>query len=217
MRVRPPDGPRRTFGLPARLSRDGVQILPGRRTPVWAQKKGATVNRMTNTSIPSLVAGAAAGMIASSIQAAVGKTGEQALLPPREDMDLAPVLVGRVAEYANVDVSDATRWILGTGFHYGYGAFWGAAYAAVHHRTRVPPVVGGLALGGLIHAITFPRWGGAVRTHTVPAPRKRTLRMELVLASVTCTFGLTVSFAYEWLRPRDGERGHRSAPADERV
>lgn len=160
-------------------------------------------NRMRTSHIPSLLAGAAAGVIASSVQAAVGKTGDLALLPPREDMDLAPILVGRMADAADTEVSDATRWVLGTGFHYGYGAFWGAGYAAVHSRTQVPPVVGGLALGGLIYAITFPRWGGAVQTRTVPAPEERTGRMELVLAAVTSVFGLTVSFAYESLRPRD--------------
>lgn len=153
------------------------------------------------------VLGAAAGVLASVVQAAIGKTEEKLMLPPWEDSNIAPRLVDRVLRRAGVDdPSLAAEWVLGTGYHLAYGAAWGAAYAAVRERHPVPPLLGGALLGGLIYGITFPSWGGAVHTDTERSPHRRTRRMEVVAASVTLGFGWVTAFAYEYLRESSGAR-----------
>lgn len=151
-----------------------------------------------------LLAGVAAGLLASVIQVAIGKTEDLAFLPEWEDSNIAPRLVDRLARDLGEDLSPTAEWTLGTAFHLGYGAFWGASYAAARERTGVDPLVGGTALGALIWGITFPRWGGAVQTQTERPPEQRTWRMEVVLASVALGFGLSTSLLYERLRPADG-------------
>lgn len=153
----------------------------------------------------ALAAGALCGMAAAAVQAAVGKSYERLLLPPGEDSDLAPRLVHRASEEAGHDASRAEAWTAGTLFHFGYGAFWGAAYAAVRERWRVPPVAGGAALGGWIYAITFPRWGGAVQTGTVRPPGRRSSRMTGFGVAAALSFGLTTALAYEAVRPGEDD------------
>lgn len=146
------------------------------------------------------ILGAAAGVAASVVQAAIGKTEEKLMLPPWEDSNIAPRLVDRVLDRFGVDPSPATEWILGTGYHLGYGASWGAAYAAVRERHPVHPLLGGALLAGVIYGITFPRWGTAVRTETERPPRRRTRRMSFLVASVTLGFGVATAYTYEALR-----------------
>jgi hypothetical protein len=153
----------------------------------------------------ALVRGAVAGAAAAIPQAAVGKAEELALLPPWEDSNIAPRLVDRAeAKLTGRHPSEAGKWLLGTAFHFGYGAGWGMLYAAVTHRRGVPPLLGGALLGGLIYGITFPRWGGAVVTDVERAPGRRTRRMTFVASSVTLSFGLATAGIFEWLGRRDG-------------
>jgi hypothetical protein len=153
----------------------------------------------------ALVRGAVAGAAAAIPQAVVGKAEELLLLPPREDSNIAPRLVDRLeAKLTGRHPSDAGKWLLGTAFHFGYGAGWGALYAAATHRRGVPPLLGGALLGGLIYGITFPRWGGAVLTDVERAPGRRTRRMTFVASSVTLTFGLATAGIFAWLSRRDG-------------
>lgn len=156
-------------------------------------------------SVRALALGVTAGMTASAVQAAVGKSYDRLLLPPGEDSDLAPRLVHRIAEEAGEHASRAEAWSAGTLFHFGYGAFWGAAYAAARERWAVPPLVGGALLAGGIYAITFPPWGGAVQTGTVRPPGRRSSRMTGFAAAATLSFGLTTALAYEALRVDDDE------------
>ncbi|HEV2146434.1 MAG TPA: hypothetical protein VGR37_03370 [Longimicrobiaceae bacterium] len=156
--------------------------------------------------------GAAAGVAASVAQAALGKSYEKLLLPPGEDSDLAPRLVRRIAERAGERVSHAEKWALGTAFHLGYGAFWGAGYAAARERWPVPPLAGGALLGGFIYVITFPRWGGAVRTGVVRPPDRRSDRMTAFGALVTLAFGVMTALAYEGMRAPDARDGGAGGP-----
>lgn len=145
--------------------------------------------------------GAAAGVMATIVQAAIGKTEELLVLPEDyEDSNIAPRLVDRMAGHFGYDPSLATEWALGTAFHLGYGATWGTLYAISRERYPVEPLLGGTALATLIYLITFPRWGGAVRTGTERPPRRRTRAMELVAVSVTLGFGVSTAVIYEQLR-----------------
>lgn len=152
------------------------------------------------TTISTLARGAAAGLAATLVQTAVGKAEELAFLPPGENSDFAPRLVHRLGQDVGVDVPESAKWTLGTLFHLGYGATWGAGYALVRERYPVHPVVGGALLGGIIYGITFPNFGAAVQTQTERPVGVRSRRMEVVLASVTLSFGLVAALAYERLR-----------------
>ena len=157
---------------------------------------------MRAETLPTLTRGALAGMAAAGIQAVIGKTEDRLFLPPHENSDFAPRLVHRLGQDVGVDVPEWAKWTLGTGFHFGYGAMWGMGYAALRERRPIHPLVGGTLLGGLIYAITFPRWGGAVQTQTERPPEARTKRMEAVALSVTIGFGVATALLNEALRER---------------
>lgn len=155
---------------------------------------------MDDSTIRVVTRGAAAGVMAGVIQVTIGKAEDILLLPPWEDSNLAPRLVDRLGKMVGVSLPSSAEWALGTAFHFGYGAFWGASYAAVRERWPVHPAVGGTMMGGLIYGITFPRWGGAVQTGTERPPQVRTSRMTFVAASVTFGFGLATAYLYERIR-----------------
>ena len=152
--------------------------------------------------------GAAAGLVGTMVQTTIGKGEDLAFLPPWENADIAPRLIDRLAEDLGYDIPEWAEWTLGTAFHLGYGATWGAIYAAAHERYRPHPVVGGMALGGLIYAITFPRWGGAVQTRTERPPEQRTWAMEVVAISVALGYGLATALTYDRLRPANVAPAH---------
>ena len=156
-----------------------------------------------------MAAGAAAGVVGSIAQAAIGKAGEIAFLPEREDSNFAPRLVDRLAERVGYDPSPAAEWVMGTAFHVGYGAAWGALYALARERRRMDPWAGGAAMGALIYGITFPGWGGAVQTGTERPPRRRSWAMEVVAASVTLGFGIPTALAYERIRRAGAARSEQ--------
>lgn len=164
---------------------------------------------MSRSNASVLLKGAGAGIAATLVQTAVGKTYDALLLPPGEDSHLAPRLVDRLGRAVGADPSEPEEWALGTAFHFGYGCFWGAGYAAVRERTSIGPWLGGALLGGLIYSITFPRWGGGVRTRTVRPPERRTDRMTAFGATVTAVFGMTTALTYEALRTPDRLDGAR--------
>lgn len=149
-----------------------------------------------------LARGALAGVVGAAVQALVGKLEERAFLPRDGDADLAPRLAERLAERVGYDTSEAEKWVLGAGFHYGYGAAWGMAYAAADRRLPLHPVIGGSVLGGIIYAITFPRWGGAVQLDVVDPPGQREAAMTAFGWSAAMAFGLTTSLAHAAMRPR---------------
>lgn len=144
--------------------------------------------------LPALLRGSAAGAFASLVQAAVGASESALFLPEHEDANIAPRLMDRLARDVGEELPLEAEWLLGTLFHFGYGAAWGMLYALVDENLDVHPALGGVALGGVIYALTFPRRGVAVQTQVERPPRQRTRRMELVAASVTLTFGLTTAY-----------------------
>src|SRR5690606_18282387 len=143
--------------------------------------------------------GAAAGVAASVVQACVGKAEELLLLPPGEDADIAPRLVDRMAQRFGARLPAAVKWGLGTAFHLGYGALWGGLYGLGQRRRPLPMPLAGAGLGLVIYAITFPRWGAAVRTGVERPPAVRSARMTLVAASVALTYGVMVAVFFDRL------------------
>jgi hypothetical protein len=157
--------------------------------------------------------GALAGLVAATAQVAVGKAEEVLLLPPGEDSNIAPRFVERLAEHAGESLPDSWRWMLGTLFHYGYGASWGALYAlldgwlAARHRPP-PPLLGGSLLGAVLYALAFGPLGMAVQTGTERPPERRPAAKTAVAWSVALTFGLVAAtLAARWRPPPHSSYG----------
>lgn len=146
--------------------------------------------------------GAVAGVGASLVQSAIGKTEELFFLPSHENANIAPRLADRVGRALHVELSNEAEWVLGTAFHLGYGATWGTLYALMQERLKLPPLLGGLLLGSVIYGITFPRWGMAVKTGTERPPVERTRRMGMVALSVAFGFGLATAMIDRRLEER---------------
>jgi hypothetical protein len=150
----------------------------------------------------TLLRGAVAGVAASVVQAAVGASESAGFVPDGENANIAPRLMARLAARGGGSLTTTERWTLGTAYHLAYGAGWGGLYALARERFGAHPVIGGAALGGAIYGITFPRWGGAVLLDVERPPGARSPEMEVVLASVTLSFGLATAAIYETIRRR---------------
>jgi hypothetical protein len=160
---------------------------------------------MTSTTLAA-VRGSAAGLLASVVQVAVGAAESALILPPHEDANIAPRLMDRLARDLGAELPLEAEWALGTLFHFGYGATWGAIYGMAEEQLEPHPLVGGAALGALIYAITFTRWGGAVQTQVERPPEVRTRRMTFVAASVAMTYGIATAYATRAMKPRPKQR-----------
>jgi hypothetical protein len=149
-------------------------------------------------------------------QVLFAKAEERLLMPPGEDADIGPRFIQRLGRLHRLRVREDTKWLAASAFHFGYAAFWGAAYALAHRRWRPHPLLGGTVLGALIYGITFPHWGSAVVTGTERPPHRRSWRQELILATAAMTFGLGTALLYGRARTsadrRVDERPDRREP-----
>lgn len=151
---------------------------------------------MDTRTLASLRRGAEAGLLAGIPQVLIAKLEEKLFLPRDEDADLGPRLIEALAARAREPLPEDIKWLAAAAFHFGYSGFWGALYATLFERHPVRPWVGGLALAGVIHLLTFPSWGGAVLTGAEPEPRNRSWRKEAVLVSAPLAFGLGTALIY---------------------
>jgi len=154
------------------------------------------------TMLHPILRGATAGLVGTLVQTTVGATESALILPEHEDANIAPRLMDRIARRFGEDLPLELEWLLGTAFHFGYGITWGTLYALLEEKVEMHPVAGGAAMGALIYAITFPRWGGAIQTDVERPPEVRTRRMTFVAASVALSFGVATAYASHTLRQR---------------
>ncbi|HEY8377478.1 MAG TPA: hypothetical protein VIK91_13375 [Nannocystis sp.] len=151
--------------------------------------------------LSTTVRGAGAGFLAALPQAALGELEERLFLPPGEDADIAPRTMHRLVFLATGhELSGPAKWVLGTAYHFAYGALWGIAYADARERLRLGPRLGGALLGGLIYLVTFPRGGLGVLIGAERPPGVRSRRMTFVALSVALGFGLVTAALYERFR-----------------
>jgi len=151
---------------------------------------------MTRRRLESLRLGVEAALVASVPQVLLSKLEEKLFLPPGEDADLGPRFVERLAARARRPLPEDVKWLAASAFHFGYAALWGALYALAYERRPVHPLAGGLLLAGVIYAITFTPWGGAVQSGAEMPPRQRSRRKEAVLVTAPLTFGLGTALGY---------------------
>jgi hypothetical protein len=128
-----------------------------------------------------------------------------ALLGRRERADIAPRLMQNTAKQFGESLSRPLRWLLATIFHFGYGAGWGAVYAATHEAQamqRVPAWLSGGVLGLLIYAVAFSRVGAGTLVGAERHPDRRENRELAVQWTSALSFALTLAYAYRSLRGR---------------
>jgi hypothetical protein len=160
----------------------------------------STIAKVTLTVTRGVTAGWIAGIPQVLLAQVVGQ-----LLGVRERADIGPRFVRSAASHAGSDLSTPMHWLLGGVFHFEYAAMWGALYGLLvdwrGHR-RVPPLLGGAVLTGVIYAAAFSPLGAATRTGAEKQVGQRDARDTLVHWSAAFTFGLTNALAYRWLRER---------------
>jgi hypothetical protein len=100
------------------------------------ERTGSPEGEGMDTQWWTIATGALAGCIASTGQAAVGKSLEKLILPRHEDADIAPRMAKAIGRRFGRTPSPAEKWVAGTLFHYAYGAGWGVAYAYESLRPR---------------------------------------------------------------------------------
>jgi hypothetical protein len=151
---------------------------------------------MRNRTIAVLRRGAEAAVLASVPQVLLPKLEERLFLREEESADLGPRFIEALAHRAGKRLPEDTKWLAASAFHFGYAVVWGTLYALAHERWRMSPWAGGLTMAGVIHLITFPRWGGAVLSGAERAPRERPWRLELVFATAPLVFGVGTALLY---------------------
>lgn len=151
---------------------------------------------MKARTMSSLRRGVEAGLVASVPQVVVPQIEERLLDLPRGTASLGPRFIEQLARRARRRVAEDEKWLAASSFHFGYAALWGALYALAYERRPIPPWIGGALLSAGIWAITFPRWGGAVRTGTELPPRHRSWQREVVLTTAPVLFGLGTALLY---------------------
>lgn len=159
-----------------------------------------TISKVTLT----VTRGVTAGWVAGVPQVLLAQVVAQ-LLGVRERADLGPRFMRTAAAHAGSHVSTPMHWLLGAVFHFELAAMWGALYGLLvdwrGHR-RVPPLLGGVVLTGLIYLATFSPLGAATRTGAERQVGRRDPRETLVHWLSALAFGLTNALTYRWLRER---------------
>jgi hypothetical protein len=146
--------------------------------------------------------GAVAGILGSVVQVGVGFAIDKLLLPPKQHNNIAPRLVKRLAQWTGRHGSAPRDWALGTLFHLGYAAGWGALTGLTRHLTGAGPLpVGGVG-GALIYLAAFSPTGVGTLTRTEPPPRARGWRKQLSLVAVSSVFALSTALIDDWLARR---------------
>jgi hypothetical protein len=158
---------------------------------------------MTMANLKASVArGVVAGLIAGVPQVVVTQIETGLFGLPREQADIGPRFVQRLAQHAGSSLSPPLQWLLGAVFHFTYAAQWGAVYALIHESKPMPALVGGPLLAAIIYAAAFSPWGAATQTGTERPPERRRTRETLLHWTAALSFGLSTAFTYRWLRRR---------------
>ena len=150
----------------------------------------------------SVTRGVLAGLIAGIPQVVVTQIEAGLLNLPREQADIGPRFVQRLAQHAGSSLSPPLQWLLGGVFHFAYAAQWGTVYGLIHEAKPMPALVGGPLLAAIIYGVAFSPWGAATQTGTERPPERRRTRETLLHWTAALSFSLTTAFTYRWLRDR---------------
>ncbi len=142
----------------------------------------------------SAACGAVAGVLGTIVQTGVGLAFDKLLLPPKQHNNIAPRLIKRLAQWTGRRGNAPRDWSLGTLFHLGYGAGWGALLGLTRHVAGVGPMPLGSIGGALVYLSAFSPKGVGTLTLTEPPPRARGWRKQVSLVAVSSAFALSTAF-----------------------
>lgn len=152
----------------------------------------------------TITRGVTAGWIAGIPQVLVAQIEGQ-MLGVRERADIGPRFVRQAALHAGSSLSGPLQWLISGVFHLEYAAMWGALYAVISELLsprRIPPLLGGALLGGIVYAAAFSPLGAATRTGAEHEVGRRDPRETALHWSAALTFGVVNALSYRWLRKR---------------
>jgi hypothetical protein len=176
--------------------------------------------------------GAGAGVVASVVQAAIGVALDKLLLPPGHDNNIAPRLINRTARQLGHRSNPVVDWLLGTGFHLGYGMGWGGVFGVLRHWSGLPSPALAAALACIMYLVAFSPFGAGTQTGTEREPRKRPWQKQVSLLSVPLAYTLPLAALYDRLAqpsltrereprlgspPRPGVQGYRARRLSSRL
>jgi hypothetical protein len=156
----------------------------------------------------ALAKGAATGLAAGIPQVLVTKAQARLLGLPDEQADFGPRFVGKLGQHANTPPGRTQRWLLATGFHFGYAGLWGALYAGLQRWRPAQPHVGGPLLASLIYALAFSPWGVATQAGVEKPVESRPARESVLHWTAALSFSLALAYLFERLggQPRQTKR-----------
>jgi hypothetical protein len=143
-----------------------------------------------------------AGVLGSVIQVGVGLALDKVLLPPKQHNNIAPRLIKRLAQWTGRRGSAPRDWTLGTLFHLGYGAGWGALLGVARELSDARPLPLGGAGSALVYLAAFSPRGVGTLTLTEPPPRARGWRKQASLIAVSSAFALSTAILDDRLARR---------------
>jgi hypothetical protein len=153
----------------------------------------------------ALANGVFAGLVAGIPQVLVTQAEARLLGLPASRADIGPRFVQRLGERAEATPPRPMRWILAGGFHFGYAAGWGLAYALLQRWRPAQPHVGGPLLAALIYALAFSQWGAATQTGAERDVKARPAAETLLHWTAALSFSLTLAYLFarleRWPRP----------------
>lgn len=152
----------------------------------------------------TITRGVTAGWLAGIPQVLVAQVVAH-LLGIRPKADVGPRFIRRAAEHTGRPLSRPMHWLISGVFHFEYAAWWGTLYAALVEplgAQRVPPLLSGAVLGGVVYSAAFSPLGGATRTGAEPPPEQRSPAETVVHCAAAWSFALTTAGVYRWLRTK---------------
>jgi hypothetical protein len=147
--------------------------------------------------------GALAGLLGATFQVVVGWLMARLLLPRNQDLNVAPRLVHRTLETLGQPASPARDWLLGSFFHFGYGAGWGVALARGRTLAHLPGVLVAFPMSVVIYTLAFSRVGAGTIMHVEEDPPLRPLGKQGSLLGVVMAFTLSTGLLLDRLGRRD--------------
>jgi hypothetical protein len=151
-----------------------------------------------------------AGLVAGIPQVLVTQAEAWLLGLPREQADIGPRFVHRLAKRLDTDPPPTPwRWAAATAFHFAYAAMWGTLYGMLQRWRPAQPHVGGPLLAALIYALAFSPWGAATHTGTERPVESRHWRETVLHWSAALSFSLTLAYLFarleHWPNEQPGE------------
>ncbi|HEV2121424.1 MAG TPA: hypothetical protein VGW38_01450 [Chloroflexota bacterium] len=147
--------------------------------------------------------GVPAGLIGATFQVVAGWLLAKVLLPEGQDNNIAPRLVQRTLATLGRPEQPVRDWLLGSLFHFGYGAGWGIALARGRTLARLPGVLVAFPISLMIYLVAFSRVGAGTILQVEEHPTQRPMGKKGALLGVVVAYTLSTGLLLDRLGRRD--------------